>query len=207
MSCPAGPSPLIGPQAIWQRMFCVMRQSARDVTVSAMTGGATIGSLRFNDFFRWEGDGFVSGAYHRVVLVRNDFTGALQWGSVNFADILNSGEVFSPVYNFPRTNFTWNGMNLREYAIWNRPAALRSRDGVLIETLPVGTRIGVGPTLGDAVMGQDWCTFWRVATVVRSPGGVVQWTWANMNPNEHAFVDVGLPNDRPTTSTIRTSLA
>jgi len=209
MSCPAGAPPLMGPEAAWQRMFCVMRQSGRDVTVTSITTGSTIGSLRFNDFFRWEAEGFVSGfGYHKVVLVRNDFTGALQWGGVNFGDIFNAGEVFTPVYNFPLETFTFQGMTLHRFDIQNSPAELRDRHGNLIETLPLLTRIGVRPVIAEAVMGQTWCTFWRVIAVRRyiPQFGGVQWTWANMAAAEPGFVNTGLPADRPASSLIRTSL-
>jgi hypothetical protein len=216
-TCPAGNPSTVRPWVTAQRMFCVNRSTISVPVFLGVPfgvvgpGGCTtqIGTIQPNDYFRWQDEGRrVTGSpEEHQVLIRNA-GGQLQWGFIGSSQVdVNKHAIFSAIWNFQRTNFTWNGMNLREYAIWNRPAALRSRSGGLIETLPAGTRIGVGPTLGDAVMGQDWCTFWRVATVVRSPGGVVQWTWANMNPNEHAFVDVGLPNNRPTTSSIRTSLA
>lgn len=209
MSCPAGSPPLMEPQTVWQRMFCVMRQSARDVAVYSITSGSDIGSLRFNDFFRWEANGVVSGrGYNGVVLIKNDITGALQWGGVNFADIFNSGEVFSPVYNFPLGTFTFQGMTLHRFDIQNSAAALRDRHGNFIESLPVLTSIGVRPVIAEAVMGETWCTFWRVIAVRRfiPQFGGVQWTWANMAAGEPGFVNTGLPADRPSSSLIRTSL-
>lgn len=202
MSCPAGPSPLTAP-AIWQRMFCVMRQSARDVAVSSFSDGTHIGWIRFNDFFRWEGNG-----HHIVVLVRNIHTGALQWGSANHPDVINWEQVFSPVYNFPQTTFTFQGMTLHQFQIQNSPAVLRDRHGNFIESLPVLTRIGVRPVIAEAVMGQTWCTFWRVIAVRRyiPQFGGVQWTWANMAAAEPGFVNTGLPANRPSSSLIRTSL-
>jgi hypothetical protein len=82
----------------------------------------------------------------------------------------------------------------------------------LIETLPVGTRVAANSVLGKCVMGDAWCTFWRIAAVWRDLGiaGVpAQWYWADMSVNVdgYGFVDTGLPFNTPATSTIRTSLA
>ena len=93
------------------------------------------------------------------------------------------------------------GVTLHRFQIQNRSAVLRDRHGNFLENVPNGTFIGIRPTIGGAAMGQNWCTYIRIMAVLKG-----QWVWANEALNEAAFLDTGLPHDRPNTSTIRTSL-
>lgn len=213
MSCPAGPRAEPSPAAHTHRMFCVNRSN---ITANVYSGqssglpsGSLIGTIAPNRFFRWEWEfHFAMGTLYHV-LIRNT-AGNLQWGFCRDHVIdSNRGLFFSAVKDFQLASFNWNSMSLREFTIQNRASQLRDRLGVLIETLPAGTRIAANSILASAVMGQEWCTFWRVAAVYRNLGiaGVPpQWYWADMGRNEHAFLDTGLPQNTSATSTIRTSL-
>ena len=171
---------------------------------------ANIATIQYNDYFRWEGYGFVSGwGWGEVVLVRNNYTGALAWGMCNQPDILYHSQVFIPVYNFHLGTFTFQGMTVHQFQIQNRQTQLRKSNGDFIEWLSINTWVGIRPTIAAAVMGQNWCTYWRVVAVLRylPQFGGVQWTWADMSGQAAGFLNTGLPYNRPNTSTIKTSLA
>ncbi|MBS3938764.1 MAG: hypothetical protein KGZ50_09385 [Peptococcaceae bacterium] len=180
----------------------------RDV-VHGTSGGVQIGTIETNDYFRFQSSWLRPNTWDPDwpwdlrVMIRNS-AGVLQWGFVTSAVSWPQG--FTPVENlFWGTDF-WNG-GLRTYPIQNRPAQLRNRDGVLIETLPVGSMVAIRTGIA-APMGQTWCAFWQVTAVLR-PISLTAWGWQHADPvgSTWAFVDTGLPFNRPATSTIRTSLA
>ena len=214
MSCPAGTAPSLPVGGTMQRMFCVNRWQSVPVYQNRpyTTPNQQIGTIAYNDYFRWEWEWYFSSGSpgEHCVLIRNS-SGQLQWGYIAGWDIdVNKGLLFSAIVNFQLASFSWNGLNLREFRIQNRSAQLRASNGSLIETLPVGTRIAANSSLPQCVMGQTYCAYWRIAAVYRDLGiaGVPpQWYWADMGNSTYAFVDTGLPANRPGTSTIRTSLA
>jgi hypothetical protein len=193
-------------------MFCVNRShSSISVFQNPLRPGdlnpnPQIGVINHNDFFRWEwidGQGGLPWS-DCCVLIRNS-SGVLQWGftALEFAQlhVVNSAVVDFQLASPP----PWNNLTLREFSIQNRSAELRRDNGMLLENLLVGTRIAVDrTTLGAGQMGQTWCAFWRVAAIFRPV--LNQWQWADVERGVHAFVHTGLPENRPTTSSIRTSV-
>ncbi|MDP3058518.1 MAG: hypothetical protein Q8N36_03575, partial [bacterium] len=142
------------------------------------------------------------------VLIRNS-AGNLQWGYCGSEALTaNNALFFTPIENVFLFEQAWNNMTLRAYTIQNRPAQLRrASDGALIETLPVGSTVAIRAGIA-ASMGQNWCTFWQVTAVLRMTTPVLaEWQWADQVGSTFAFIDTGLPFNRPNTSTIRTSLA
>jgi len=209
MSCPAGaaaprPAGGVGPFGLrvnrWNQSVDVWRNP-----YSALTN-ERIGRINPNDFFRqqWSDDVVSMEVLHHHVLIRN-FSGLLQWGYFTEDGITapHRNLIMNCFTNFPRARFTWNGMNLLEYTVQNRSAQLRTLTGVLLENLPIGTRIGIEGN----VMGVNWCAFIRIEAVRRFlPDLGWQWTWADLNAGLRGFVHTGLPANTPATSTLRTSL-
>ncbi|MDP3058244.1 MAG: hypothetical protein Q8N36_02165 [bacterium] len=213
MSCPAGVVPSKPTDGQWQRSFCVNRWQAVPVysgLSSGMLSGEQIGTINFNDFFRfewWWWVGVFGIPTAHCVLIRNS-AGNLQWGYCGSEELTaNSSRFFTPIENVFLFEQAWNNMTLRAYTIQNRPAQLRTLGGALIETLPVGSTVAIRAGIA-ASMGQTWCTFWQVTAVLR-PVSQVLWEWqmADVVGNTWGFVDTGLPFNRPNTNTIRTSLA
>jgi len=193
--------------------FCVSNWASSIQVVDG--NNVAIGSIKLNDFFRWERVTYYEfkippKTYY--VRIRNN-AGIWQAGQIR-GQVQDEPALFRPVVAVGLASFTWNGLSLRRFTIQNFSVHLRRMDNSQIAILPVGTAIAANAVLSESVMGATQTTLWRIAAVLRAPagGGNPVWTWANPDAgatgaNRYAFVDTGLPANRPTTIAIRTSLA
>jgi len=192
------------------RRFCVNR-SNQTISVRAPVNdpqGPIVGTIRPGDFFRWEGVRLFGtwGADNRVEVHFRDATGRFTVGGFGFTAVQDQPNFYAPVANFRRLNVSWNGMTLNVFEIQNRPVELVNSNGILIQTLLLGTRIGVN---GIGVMGTALFSHWIAHAVLRTPGEHLpeQWQWADVVNNQHGFVNTGLSiANRAETISIRTNL-